>query len=155
MFFVKLTPLDSNGKIRRSELSWMFEREAFMYSEILQRLNGKNPNQMLMMLIVLLKPIETSNWYPKCYLAREDLLVLEDLNLSGFKHLKHQTRLDKPLVECVLRSVAKMHADSIAYDLKIYPKTIGDIFGCYREEFGVGQDKKWFQMGLEVSVILF
>lgn len=42
MFFVKFIPLDDNGEIRRSELTWMFEREAFMYSEMLLTFNGKN-----------------------------------------------------------------------------------------------------------------
>lgn len=93
--------------------------------------------------------IETTHWHPKCYLARQDLLVLEDLNLSGYKHLVHRTRFDRSLVECVLRSVAAIHADSIAYETKVHPKNIGDLFGCYRHEFAV--DKKWFQMGLEVS----
>lgn len=96
-------------------------------------------------------PIETTHWQPKCYLAREDLLVLEDLNLSGYKHLIHRTRFDRSLVECVLRSVATIHADSIAYETKIAPKNIGDVFGSYRDEFAVAPDKKWFQMGLEVS----
>lgn len=41
IFFVKLIPLDSNGDIRRSDLTWMFEREAFMYSEMLLKFNGK------------------------------------------------------------------------------------------------------------------
>lgn len=40
MFFVKLIPLDSNGDIRRSDLTWMFKREAFMYSEMLLKFNG-------------------------------------------------------------------------------------------------------------------
>ncbi|KAJ6622509.1 hypothetical protein Bhyg_17595 [Pseudolycoriella hygida] len=131
MFVAKLVPLDSNGEIRRSDLNWMFDREAFMYSEI------------------LLKIKEAANWYPKCYLARENLLVLEDLNLSGFKHLVHRTRLDRPLVECVLRSVAAMHADSIAFEVKIHPKTVREVFGAYKAEFAITPEMKWFQMGLE------
>lgn len=94
---------------------------------------------------------DTLHMQPKCFLAREDLLVLEDLNLSGFKHLVHRTRFDRPLVECVLRSVATLHADSIGYEKKIQPKTIGDAFGIYSEEFAISLDKQWFQMGLEVS----
>ncbi|XP_037031363.1 uncharacterized protein LOC119070925 isoform X2 [Bradysia coprophila] len=132
-FFVKLVPLDSNGKIRRSELTWMFEREAFMYADMLLKFNAT----------------EATHWHPKCYLARKDLLVLENLNLSGFKHLTHRTRFDCPLVECVLRSVAAIHADSIAYEMKIHPRTIVDAFGEYREEFGIAPDKIWFQRGLE------
>lgn len=99
--------------------------------------------------------IGTTHWQPKCYLARNDLLVLEDLNLSGFKHLKHRTRFDRPIVECVLRSVAAMHADSIAYETKIHPKPISDALGCYVDEFAIAPDKQWFQMGLEVSNVYF
>lgn len=40
MFFVKLVPLDDNGEVRRGELTWMFEREAFMYSDMLLKFNG-------------------------------------------------------------------------------------------------------------------
>lgn len=88
-------------------------------------------------------------------MARDDLLVLEDLNLSGFKHLVHRTRFDRPLVECVLRCVATMHADSIAYEKKIYPKNIVDVFGDYKDEFAIAPDKEWFQRGLEVKAIVY
>lgn len=78
------------------------------------------------------------------------MLVLEDLDLNGFKHLAHRARFDRPLLECVLRNVATMHADSIAYEAKIHPRNIGDTFGDYREEFGIAPDKIWFQRGLKV-----
>lgn len=95
-------------------------------------------------------PIERTHWHPQCYLARKDLLVLENLNLSGFKHLAHRARFDRPLVECVLRNVAAMHADSIAYEMKAHPRSIADAFGDYKKEFGIAPDKIWFQRGLEV-----
>lgn len=44
-----------------------------------------------------------------------------------------------------------MHADSIAYETHIHPKNIGEAFGDYIDEFAIAPDKKWFQMGLEVS----
>ncbi len=94
---------------------------------------------------------ESFHWKPKCYLAREDLLILEDLNLSGYRHLAHRTRFDRPFVECVLRSVAAIHAESIAFETRIYPKNILEVFNGYSDEFAIAPDKKWFQRGLDVS----
>lgn len=44
VFFVKSIPLGSNGKIRNDDLNWMFEREAFIYSEIMLKFNGDDCN---------------------------------------------------------------------------------------------------------------
>lgn len=78
-------------------------------------------------------------------------MVLEDLNLLGYNHLKHRTALQVPHIECALNAIAKLHAASIAYDVDtIKPSSIGSEFRDILIETSVGLDNVWHLVGLEV-----
>uniref|UniRef100_A0A182QQC1 CHK kinase-like domain-containing protein n=1 Tax=Anopheles farauti TaxID=69004 RepID=A0A182QQC1_9DIPT len=52
---------------------------------------------------------------PQCYLARDDLLVLEDLRVRSFTMPNRQAGLGSKQLEAVLVELARFHATSLAY----------------------------------------
>lgn len=93
---------------------------------------------------------DPSKWRPKCFFARSDVLVFEDLNLLGYSQLKHRTEFQTAHIQCALSTLAKMHAASITYDLSIHPSSIGVAFEDVLFETSIGLNNTWFLVGLEV-----
>lgn len=50
-------------------------------------------------------------------MASDDYLVLEDISERGYRSRAYGTTFDQPHVECVLRTLAKMHSHAIASEL--------------------------------------
>ncbi|EDV91147.1 uncharacterized protein LOC6568254 [Drosophila grimshawi] len=55
------------------------------------------------------------NSIPKCYTARHDLLIMEDLRVRGFEMSDRHKGLSMEETESVLLQVAQLHALSLAY----------------------------------------
>lgn len=90
-----------------------------------------------------------SKWRAKCFLVRSDLLVFEDLNLLGYKHLEHRTDFQIAHIECALNSISKMHASGIAYETR-EATIIGSKFENVLFETSIGLTNIWYLVGLEV-----
>lgn len=61
--------------------------------------------------------IGTHDWHPKCYLARSDCLVLEDLKGRGFQNRPYGTLFDLEHMKCVMKLLAQVHANSFEFTL--------------------------------------
>ncbi len=130
----------------------MFQKEGVLYNDLLSKLGGADRKLLNCVSNKYQKEfyfIASSKWRPECYLARPDLLVFEDLNLLGYNHLKHRTALQSEHIECALRSIAKMHAAGIAYEIR-EATTIGSKFHDVLFDPSIGLTNTWHLVGLKV-----
>lgn len=80
------------------------------------------------------------------------MLVLEDLTESGYGHLEYRSRFNTEMIECCLRNVAKLHADSIAYvENELWNEKFEEKFADYLNEISIRDDNVWFLCGLRVN----
>lgn len=94
---------------------------------------------------------DSSQWHANCYLARPDLLVLEDLTELGYRHLEYRSRFSSVLINCCLKNVAKLHADGIAFDENVLRnEKFEEKFAEYLIETSITEDNEWFLCGLRV-----
>ena len=92
-----------------------------------------------------------TKWMPECYLARDDLIVLEDLKVTSYQTLPRHIDLNINHIKVALRSLAAFHAASIIYErLELRPKgsTIGDTYNDMLFETSYGSDNPWCMTGI-------
>lgn len=90
-------------------------------------------------------------WHPHCYDASNNgFLVLQDMSapMSNYRHLPQRQFFDDAHVRCALDSLARMHAFSVAWNLR---RASGEGDDRLVESY-VRQDCEWFMTGLNVSV---
>lgn len=90
-------------------------------------------------------------WHPKCYLARQDLLVLEDLSVKGYDHVSIYHSYDVAHIKCALRSIAAMHACSLRYESSGSGNII-EQFGTHLTESFFQKKNQWYYTGLKVRI---
>lgn len=91
-------------------------------------------------------------WRPNCYLAHRDFLIFEDLNQQGYQHHINGEKFDLAHVQCVLKSLARMHASGLAYEInQLKDRTIQDEFGIHLTEISFIPENSWFTTSLDVS----
>lgn len=96
---------------------------------------------------------DSRKWHANCYLARPDLLVLDDLTELGYTHLEYRSRFSTALIKCCLKNVAKLHADSIAFvENVLQNEKFEDKFAEYLIETSITEDNEWFLCGLRVRI---
>lgn len=69
---------------------------------------------------------------PKCYLAKREVLVLEDLRARGFTMADRRAGLDKIHLSAVLEKLARFHGLSLAMRIlkpEYYEKNINQAVG--------------------------
>ena len=76
------------------------------------------------------------HWSPRCYVARPDLLVFEDLRQKGFA-VRRVTVYDEESLKAVLTTLARFHAASLALEVRS-----GEKLGKY-----VGEEKVFTDEG--------
>lgn len=117
-FFVKSAPLRDNEK--RIRVMEYFQQEYKVYTNLLPMLRGryKRSNKMIDYSSNIVSSfackyyIDSSGWHPKCCLARTDCLVLENIADKGYQNRPYGTPFDREHIECMLKSLAEMHACS-------------------------------------------
>lgn len=87
-------------------------------------------------------------WHPEVYLCREDVLVLEDLIQSNYKHHKFNLNLPDVLVWPALKCLAAMHANSIVYEVKTDTNIGADYVHLFNRTITKGNT--WVNSGLKV-----
>lgn len=87
-------------------------------------------------------------WHPEVYLCREDVLVLEDLIQSNYKHHKFNLNLPDFLVWPALKCLAAMHANSIVYEVKTDTNIGADYVHLFNRTITKGNT--WVNSGLKV-----
>lgn len=100
-FFGKIVPrrLDCHAAFTR-ELR-CFDKELEFYDRALPRLEAATGGEP---------------WAPRCFLAREDILVLEDLSAAGFRSAGCRRPLDRGQCEAALGAMARFHAASVVLE---------------------------------------
>lgn len=88
-----------------------FDREANIYNQLL--------NEFV--------KLTSDAAFPKCYLARKDLIVLEDLSVSGFKTLNINETFDLKHCEKAIEAITRLHAASIQFEITSKCKIIDII----------------------------
>lgn len=138
-FFIKSLPMRDLKQRKMLVETGIFRKEVKLYENLLLRLSEQSKDGIL--------------WCPKAFLFRDDLLVLDDLSLKGYKILPFQFKFDRAHVEVTLRSLAGYHCGSIVYEDR-HEKSIEDEFGKILFETSV-DDIDWFHSGLKVRKFFF
>nr|XP_014093615.1 uncharacterized protein LOC106619852 [Bactrocera oleae] len=128
--FVKRVPQTS----AEPEKEAIFRKEAALYVTLLKQL----------------RKYSTVSWSPRCYYARDDLIVLEDLEQLGYAlYPKAEACIRDDYLQNVLRALAAQHASSLALE-HIEGVCIGDIYPQLEEEITVSHRVPWYTTGLRV-----
>lgn len=135
-YFLKALPIVDRNQRKMMEELGFFQKESKVYAEIFSAL-GHNQ--------------ERFKWRPDCYLARGDLIVLEDLKKRyGFRMVHYKSPLDESHLHLVLEAIAQMHAVSLNYEFNIVGggRRLDEMYGDILFETTVTHDNKWFMAGL-------
>ena len=91
-------------------------------------------------------------WAPKCYLARKDVLVLEDLKSAGFEVISKPLEANE--LKSTVASVARFHVSSMLLEKRL-KKPLDKVFGEFFKEKTFINDAdlkwKWLQTGIEAA----
>ncbi|XP_054743986.1 uncharacterized protein LOC129248459 [Anastrepha obliqua] len=110
----------------------IFRKEAALYGTLLERL----------------RPYATVAWSPRCFFARNDLIVLEQLDPLNYKLCPESNEYLNDHYLCrVLRALAAQHAASLALEVK-EGICIGDIYPQLQQEITVSPQVPWYTVGL-------
>lgn len=129
-FFVKSLPL-------RNEV----------HKAVIKRLQFMDKETTLYNLFHKMKKYSNYKWHPEVYLCREDVLVLEDLIQSNYKHHKFNLNLPDVLVWPALKCLAAMHANSIVYEVKTDTNIGADYVHLFNRTITKGNT--WVNSGLK------
>lgn len=130
-FFVKTLPTGSEQRKFMIETN-LFRKEATIYTDILSRMSSIG-----------------STCAAKSYFARDDILVLEDLTLKGYKLMPERTNFSQKHVQIVLKTLANLHAMSINFEKTTLKDSMDKIYDKTLFEAIIDSDNTWFQTGLK------
>lgn len=91
-------------------------------------------------------------WGPRCYLAKKDVIVLEELRLSGFS--MREKLFDEDSVNAALSALARMHAASLGAEARL-GKPLNEVYPEAFQETGFQEDGKQYMKytaGVRVAV---
>lgn len=157
-YFAKSICITNKKQRQMLEESGIFRKECKLYASLIKELS-ENFKHGLFYLYKIFKKLNTlidfkdhSRWYPYCYLIRDDLIILEDLQQSNYRILPKQIQFEKIHIKETLKAVAKLHAASLRYeDQEIEPgTTIGEKYKDILFETSFHIDIPWCSAGLKV-----
>lgn len=82
---------------------------------------------------------------PRCYLARESELVLEDLCARGFVMADRKAGLDAQHCRAAMRELALLHALSLAMKLRRPQEFATRVAACVQEALFVPENEDWYR----------
>lgn len=106
--FLKTEPISNENHKTFVQDCGLFKKEAFIYDQIIPELTRNTELEFA----------------PLCLLAKEEVLVLEDLKNRNFNIIRRDYTLEE--CEALLKTLANFHGSSIIYEEK--RRTPGDIF---------------------------
>lgn len=136
-FFVKSLPLKNLKQRKMLVETGIFQKETIIYEKLLLHLNELSGNKNF--------------WCADGFLFRDDLLVLENLSLKGYKMLPSRFRFENCHVKATLKSLASFHASSIFYEETNGIKSIEKEFSENLFETSAA-NIKWYHAGLKVNL---
>lgn len=132
-FFIKSEPFDNENKLKTVQELGVFNKELRLFKELLSQIGGTRGQ---------------FQWRPKAYYFRNDLIVLEDLTNRNYEVLPGRTIFAVPHVIKSLESIARLHAESLAFEIhKLNGKSIND----FHENIlfaTIVPENTWFMAGL-------
>ncbi|XP_060656921.1 uncharacterized protein LOC132791840 [Drosophila nasuta] len=88
-------------------------------------------------------------WCAKCYYARDDLFVMQNIEDLGYASLPSSTRfLSEQQLRPLLKALATLHASSVAYEQR-HRCTIGVQFRKWLQEKSMDPDIDWWTTGIK------
>ncbi|XP_058803309.1 uncharacterized protein LOC131671124 [Phymastichus coffea] len=105
-FFVKLVPRDSQAQVEFVKQRRVFNQEAEFFTKLMPRL------------LEATSASHTEAWAPRCYLANEDLVVLEDVRDRGY-FMRDSKILSTEQLRSAAAAMARMHAASMIAERRL------------------------------------
>lgn len=137
-YFMKSLPYH-DAVLTEAVESWgIFRKEAELYSLLFNKYERD--------------PKKVTKWAPDCFVARSNMLVMEDLTSTGYQTTSFQTTLNEQHMKAVFDRLAQMHASSIHFEInQLGGKSIGAIYNkdvLFETTFT--STSGWFVAGLKV-----
>ncbi|XP_046746332.1 uncharacterized protein LOC124411281 [Diprion similis] len=120
-FFLKAQPLKHSPQYEFMVESDHFRKELTMYGKIMPQMKtGKNQ----------------ANWSAECYLARDDLIVMDDLSALDYVMPDKYTSFDYNHCAVLFQTLARLHSGSFVIEekLKSEGKTLFEVYGDVLDE---------------------
>ncbi|XP_055635863.1 uncharacterized protein LOC129775307 [Toxorhynchites rutilus septentrionalis] len=134
-YFTKYVPFGDPVLLSFIRDSGIFSKESTAYRELIGMCN-QNPSQV-------------TKWRPSCWLAREELIVMEDLTESGFRSLPNRMDFGTQHILMMLDALAQMHACSLDLEFnQIGGEKFEDKFATTVYETTFMKANTWFAAGL-------
>nr|XP_029729191.1 uncharacterized protein LOC109429832 [Aedes albopictus] len=135
-YFVKCLPFTDAKQREVVQDLGIFTKEAVCYRELFSRFE-RNPEKVL-------------KWRPECWLARDDLMVMEDLVEAGYRSMPFQRSFGKEHMTLILERMAQMHACSLDFQYnKLKGSRLDEKFGKMLFETTFMRENPWFVAGLK------
>ncbi|KAL5281269.1 hypothetical protein ACFFRR_004965 [Megaselia abdita] len=135
-YFLKSIPIKDEGISERVKKIGVFQKEAALYRTLINDFDeyvDKLPA-----------------WHGKCYYSREDLLVMENLDIAGYKTVGENEKFTETRILQTLVALASMHATSIIFE-EINGKSISEAYGDYLEEKNfLKKENGWWTAGINL-----
>ncbi|XP_073822387.1 uncharacterized protein [Musca autumnalis] len=138
-FFVKSIPVTNTVYRDECERKGFFRKESRIYADIL-------PN---------IQRYAAADLFPKSYLIRSDILVLEDFSLpeKGFMQLAANETYTTKHFQLCLHLLARLHAASIAWETN-EAFNIGEKFKDVLFEMQLTTKNEWYITGIKAAIYL-
>ncbi|XP_001866279.2 uncharacterized protein LOC6049544 [Culex quinquefasciatus] len=131
----KLPDCKVNREAFKSEA--LFRNEVVFYNQILPQFaafqQSKSTDRSRIFLAV-----------PQCYLAQDDLVMLEDLRVRGFSTPERQAGIGQEQMRATLGELSKFHAVSLAYRLQ-HPNEFAKLTAKISEGFFAPKNAEWYK----------
>ncbi|XP_025410426.1 uncharacterized protein LOC112683561 [Sipha flava] len=88
---------------------------------------------------------DTFNSVPKCYFARSDIIVLEDMRCKGFTMLDRKKGLDFDHCKAILRGLGKFHGLSLSMKVDEPEKFKRCISEAIKEVYYKSENELWYK----------
>lgn len=132
-------PISNLETRKMMEKGGMFEKEARIYKEIFSVWPQSGPHFDV-----------NFKWRPECYLARSDVIVLEDLR-GEYRHISGVRELDIAHCQEMLKALAKLHASSLNFEKNaLQGAKLDTSFGHLLFEVPLQEGNQWFKAGLQL-----
>lgn len=135
-YFLKCLPFTDPKQRQFVVELGLFTKEAICYRELFSKLKQK--------------PEKVIKWRPACWLARDDLMVMEDLMDGGYQLMPFQAPFDTSHMKLVLERMAQMHACSLDLEYnQMNGEKLDEKFGRMLYETLFTRKNAWFMTGLK------